>query len=162
MKEGRIFTVIFISVIIGVALFMASEIVRLNAEVERLIRDEKETVLATEHSNADSESEEENETASLGDFKITYYCPCNECSGIYGNQTSTGVFAEAGRTVAADPSIIPYGSVVVIEGKEYVVEDTGSALKGKRIIDIYVERHEDIPRIGAYVTEVFLAEAGES
>ena len=44
MKEGRIFTVIFISVIIGVALFMASEIVRLNAEVERLFRDEKETV----------------------------------------------------------------------------------------------------------------------
>ena len=95
MKEGRIFTVIFISVIIGVALFMASEIVRLNAEVERLFRDEKETVLATEHSDADSESEEESETASLGDFKITYYCPCNECSGIYGNQTSTGVFAEA-------------------------------------------------------------------
>ena len=59
MKEGRIFTVIFISVIIGVALFMASEIVRLNAEVERLFRDEKETVLATEHSDADSESEED-------------------------------------------------------------------------------------------------------
>ena len=66
--------------------------------------------------------------------------------------TSTGVIAQEGITIAADPEIIPYGTEVKINGHIYVVQDTGSALIGKKIIDIYVEE----PLEEMYYTEVFV------
>lgn len=57
--------------------------------------------------------------------------------------TATGVTAKEGRTIAVDPTIIPYGTKVMIGNDPtiYVAEDTGSALrKGNKIIDIYVEK----------------------
>lgn len=41
-----------------------------------------------------------------------------------------------------DPSIIPVGSKVVIDGVLYIAEDTGSAVKG-RTIDIYVNEPKE-------------------
>ncbi len=66
--------------------------------------------------------------------------------------TSTGVIAQEGRTIAVDPSIIPYGTRVIIGNHEYVAEDTGSALIGNKIIDIFVEE----PLEEMYYTEVFV------
>lgn len=91
----------------------------------------------------------ENKWTSTGQFKITYYWPGED---EWGNLTSTGVIAKEGITVAADPEIIPYGTEVKINGHVYVVQDTGSALKGKKIIDIYVEQ----PHMDMYYTEVFV------
>lgn len=116
---------------------------------------EKEYVEVPKYIEVQSEPEVE-EPTSLGEFKITYYCPCYACSEGYGNSTATGVKAQANHTVAADPNIIPYGTEIVIDGQVYVVEDTGGALKGKRIIDIYVDDHSDIPDYGTFKTEVFL------
>ncbi|MEI3219112.1 MAG: 3D domain-containing protein [Lachnoclostridium sp.] len=45
--------------------------------------------------------------------------------------------SNTGRTIAVDASVIPYGSVVVINGHAYVAEDCGGAIKGNKI-DIYV------------------------
>lgn len=73
---------------------------------------------------------------SIGEFKITYYWPGEDS---YGTATSTGAVATEGRTVAVDPEIIPYGTEIMIDGHIYVAEDTGSALKGNKIIDIFVE-----------------------
>ena len=54
----------------------------------------------------------------LGVFKITHYCPCSICCGPYANGiTSTGVTATTNHTIAVDPSVIPYGSKVVINGQ---------------------------------------------
>lgn len=46
--------------------------------------------------------------------------------------------------IAADPSVIPYGSIVYIEefDKYFVVEDCGGAIKGKRI-DIFMNSEKD-------------------
>lgn len=77
----------------------------------------------------------------LGEFKITYYCGCAICCGVAGNPTASGVMPTAGRTVAADPSI-PFGTKLVINGYEYVVEDRGGAIKGNRI-DIYENTHAE-------------------
>lgn len=56
--------------------------------------------------------------------------------------TSTGTVATANRTIAVDPKVIPYGSKVKIDGKEYIAEDCGGAIKGNRI-DIFVDNHDN-------------------
>ena len=56
--------------------------------------------------------------------------------------TSTGTVATANRTIAVDPRVIPYGSKVKIDGKEYIAEDCGGAIKGNRI-DIFVDNHDN-------------------
>lgn len=84
---------------------------------------------------------------SLGTFIATAYCPCKQCSGGYGNGTSTGTVATAGRTIAVDPSVIPYGSEVIINGHTYVAEDCGGAIKGNRI-DIFFNTHEEAEQFG--------------
>jgi 3D (Asp-Asp-Asp) domain-containing protein len=71
--------------------------------------------------------------------RVTYYWT-------HHNKTSTGVKPKAGRTIAVDPKIIPYGSKVHIPemGKTYLAQNTGpwvvskKASKGKTIVvDIY-------------------------
>ena len=79
----------------------------------------------------------------LGTFKITHYCPCSICCGPWANGvTSTGVTATTNRTIAVDPTQIPYGSKVVINGQVYVAEDCGGAIK-HNCIDIYVATHQE-------------------
>lgn len=89
---------------------------------------------------------------SLGIFKVTYYWP-NELGDEWGNMTSTGVIAQEGRTIAVDPAIIPYGTIVVINGQEFIAEDCGGAVQGN-VIDIYVEQ----PQMNMYYTEVYIKE----
>lgn len=95
------------------------------------------------------------ELQSLGVFMLTAYCPCTECSNDYGTQTATGAIATEGRTVAVDPKVIPYGTVLVINGHEYVAEDCGAAIKGNDI-DIYFESHEEAMEFGVQYAEVFV------
>lgn len=92
----------------------------------------------------------------LGKFRITHYCPCSICCGPWANGiTSTGVTATTNHTIAVDPSQIPYGSQVVINGQVYVAEDCGGAIK-TNCIDIYVASHEEGESKGVYYTDVYL------
>lgn len=92
----------------------------------------------------------------LGTFRITHYCPCSICCGPWANGiTSTGVTATTNHTIAVDPSQIPYGSQVVINGQVYVAEDCGGAIK-TNCIDIYVATHAEGEAKGVYYTEVYL------
>ena len=92
---------------------------------------------------------------SLGDFKITAYCPCRQCSEGWGRQTSSGALATANHTVAVDRRIIPIGSRLLINGQEYVAEDIGGGVKGNHI-DIYFNTHAETTQHGVRSTEVFL------
>lgn len=93
---------------------------------------------------------------SLGTFRITHYCPCSICCGPWANGiTSTGVTATTNHTIAVDPSQIPYGSQVVINGQVYVAEDCGGAIK-TNCIDIYVASHAEGEAKGVYYAEVYL------
>lgn len=86
---------------------------------------------------------EEAETVSLGEFEITHYCDCPICCGEWSDGiTATGTVATPDRTVAVDPSVIPLGSKVLIDGHTYIAEDTGSAIKGNRL-DVFVATHEE-------------------
>ncbi len=75
-------------------------------------------------------------------FKITAYCPCSKCCGKYASgYTSSGTKATAGRTVAAS-SQFAFGTKLIINGKEYTVEDRGGAITGNKI-DIFMNTHAE-------------------
>ncbi|MGN1026019.1 MAG: 3D domain-containing protein, partial [Faecousia sp.] len=81
----------------------------------------------------------------IGKFKITYYC-CEKyphiCNAGPPYKTATGTTPTAGRTIAVDPNVIPLGTHVIIDGKEYIAEDTGGSIESYRI-DICVKTHEE-------------------
>lgn len=74
---------------------------------------------------------------------VTAYCPCEKCCGRWAKfgLTRIGVRPRQGWTVAADPRVFPLRSCVLIDGKKYRVQDTGSAIKGARI-DVFFSSHE--------------------
>lgn len=97
----------------------------------------------------------------LGKFIATAYCPCSICCGQYANGiTATGVKATANHTIAVDPSIIPYGSVVEINGKRYVAEDCGGDIKENRI-DIFFNTHQEALNYGKKTVDVYLVTSGD-
>ncbi|MFB5190449.1 3D domain-containing protein [Alicyclobacillus fastidiosus] len=62
--------------------------------------------------------------------------------------TSTGTFAATGRTVAVDPHVIPYGSLLYIDGIGWrVAEDTGGAIRGHHI-DVLVDSRQRALQFG--------------
>lgn len=92
----------------------------------------------------------------LGQFKLTAYCPCSKCNGKWaGGITSTGAKAKANHTIAVDPKVIPYGTVVLINGQSYTAEDCGGAIKGNKI-DIFFDTHTEASNFGVQYAEVYL------
>lgn len=112
-------------------------------------------VPATEYA---AQEDPQPELVSLGEFKITHYCPCPICCGEWADGiTYTGTQATEGRTIAVDPDVIPLGSTVEIDGQEYVAEDIGGSIQGNRI-DIYMGCHEAALEAGVKYSEVFIYE----
>ncbi len=107
----------------------------------------KDSIEGFEHSDTDK--------LSLGTFTLTAYDACIQCCGKTDGITATRTRAQTGRTIAVDPNIIPYGSKVMINGHVYTAEDTGSAIKGKKI-DIFMGTHEEATIFGLRHAEVFL------
>ena len=85
----------------------------------------------------------------LGVFRLTFYTPTElGASNANALRTATGTNPKEGRTIAVDPKIIPKGSLVFIEGwGYYIAEDTGSAIKGKRI-DIFLNSYKMAKQLG--------------
>ena len=93
------------------------------------------------------------------EVEASAYCDCRECCGIWADKrptdengkpivyTATMTVAKQGRTIAVDPTVIPLGAEVEIDGHTYVSEDTGSAIKGNRV-DIYFDTHADAAAFG--------------
>lgn len=96
------------------------------------------------------------DTNYLGEFKLTAYCACSKCCGQWANGiTATGTVATQGRTIAVDPSKIPYGTKVSINGHTYVAEDCGGAIKGNRI-DVYFDSHSEALQFGVQYADVYI------
>ena len=96
----------------------------------------------TESKNSNSTKSSNNSKSDSGVkiYKVTAYCSCSKCCGKWANGiTAMGTTAKAGRTVAA-PKNFKFGTKLSINGKTYVVEDRGGAIKGNRI-DMYVSSH---------------------
>lgn len=99
----------------------------------------------------------------LGEYKLTAYCSCKKCCGKWADDRgpevvgAIGKVLTAGYSIAVDPSVIPYGSIVVIDNKEYEAMDCGGAIKGNRI-DIYFNSHEEALEFGVQYADVYLKE----
>ncbi len=91
----------------------------------------------------------------LGEFKLTYYCSCELCCDVETGITATGKPVVEGRTIAVDPSVIPYGTQVIIGGHIFTAEDCGGAIKGNKI-DIYVNNHQKALELGVNYADVYL------
>ncbi|ULT57036.1 LysM peptidoglycan-binding domain-containing protein [Neobacillus drentensis] len=76
-----------------------------------------------------------------------YTASCEGCSGT----TATGINLKTNpneKVIAVDPSVIPLGSKVYVEGYgEAVAGDTGGAIKGNRI-DIFIPSEHDAINFG--------------
>lgn len=89
-----------------------------------------------------------------GACRITFYCGCSQCCGQWaGGPTASGAMPTPGRTVAN--GVLPFGTRVLIEGQEYVVEDRG--VSGDQF-DIYVADHQEALNRGLYYADVYIIE----
>lgn len=121
----------------------------------------------TEPAETESDVVEEPELIPLGSFKTTAYCTCVKCCGIWSSEhpsrigtdyvqkTATGTIPTEGRTIAVDPDVIPFGTVVIIDGHEYIAEDTGSAVVGNTI-DIYFASHDAALQYGVQTKTIYI------
>ena len=88
----------------------------------------------------------------LGTYSLTAYCACVNCCGKSNGITASGTQATAGRTVACNS--LPMGTVISINGNQYVVEDTGGM--GGNVIDIFFDSHEEALNFGRQSADVYL------
>lgn len=86
-----------------------------------------------------------------------YTANCNGCSGT----TATGVNLKANpnaKVIAVDPSVIPLGTKVYVEGYGYAVAaDTGSAIKGNKI-DVFLSSKSAAYRWGSKRVKIKILE----
>ncbi len=107
------------------------------------------------------------EYISIGEYRLTAYCACEKCCGHWATIrptdkdgkpivfTASGNVAKQGVTVAADTNVLPFGTVLLIDCHEYIVQDRGGVIDGNRI-DIYFESHEEALKFGVRYQEIFI------
>lgn len=105
-----------------------------------------EFIFATEQN---FENEQQKCFREYEEFVATAYCACEKCCGEWAINRKGPVVGSTGMelipkySIAVDPNIIPYGSILVDSiGNEYRADDCGGAIKGNHI-DIYFSSHEE-------------------
>jgi len=94
----------------------------------------------------------ESEKLTTMTVKVVAYCPCAKCNKQWAGLVCTGhkmkEFTDKGIDICAvDPTVIPLGSIIYYDAKNYLAADVGSKIKGN-IIDILVATHEDTIKFG--------------
>jgi 3D (Asp-Asp-Asp) domain-containing protein len=84
--------------------------------------------------------------------KVVAYCPCKICNEKWAGLVCTGKtmkeLTDQGINICAvDPTVIPLGSTLIYDGKEYLATDVGGKIKGN-IIDILLPTHKEANDFG--------------
>ena len=98
---------------------------------------------------------------SLGQVVTSGYCSCSICCGQWaGGPTASGVYPTASHTIAVDASnpFVPMGTKVIMNGVEYVVEDTGAFARYGVQFDVYYGDHAAASAHGHQTWEAYLAD----
>lgn len=123
--------------------------------VEEVVTDDSVTDDTSDDSYQESGSSSESQGSSgqgtyLGNFTLTAYCNCAQCCGTAGNQTASGTWPQAGRTVAM--AGVPFGTQLLINGNVYTVEDLGTPYGH---VDIYFDSHSEALAFGLQHADVY-------
>lgn len=108
--------------------------------------------VCTDYLTEEQPAPPEPEPSYYGRCRITFYDagPC--CCGAYASGiTASGAPCQVNHTVANGS--LPFGTRLMIDGQEYVVEDRGV---GEFEIDIYVATHEEANQRGLYYADVYI------
>ena len=164
-----ILAIVIVSVIATMVALLAgkspSEPMETETTTEIVLETETETeiveVSTQKATEIQTEAETEPQFISMGTFTVTAYCSCEKCCGEWANNRPDGkVYGASGEELIADYSIatdvglIPYGETILINGREYVAHDCGSAIYDNRI-DIYMSCHEKALEWGVQNIEIF-------
>lgn len=98
---------------------------------------------------------------SLGQVVTSGYCSCSICCGQWaGGPTASGVYPTANHTIAVDATnpFVPLGTKVIMNGVEYVVEDTGAFARYGVQFDVYYSDHAAASAHGHQTWEAYLAD----
>ena len=161
----KIREIILVSATLTLMVYCACNNIQHQRQVEYMTKDLNDTMLVVQQQQKKIEDLElENKTLrndlnniyAIGDCRITHYCMdpnCKICGG--GGNTASGTPIREG-VVAVDPRVIPLGSTVIIDGKEYKAEDTGGWIKGKKIDIAVAGGHNEALSRGSYYREVYI------
>lgn len=90
-----------------------------------------------------------------GTCTITFYdngaCCCGQWAG--GN-TASGTVPTANRTAASN--VLPFGTRILIDRQEYIIEDRGDGNMDAFWIDVFVPTHEEAIQRGMQRKEVWI------
>lgn len=109
------------------------------------------TPQAMELHTAEEKTPTEPKLTLLGTYTIYAYCPCVKCCGKTNKVTASGTIATEGRTVA---STLPFGTKLLIDCKEYVVEDRGGGITDGKI-DMFMDSHIEALKFGVQRLKVY-------
>ena len=102
---------------------------------------------------------------SLGQVVTSGYCNCSICCGQWsGGPTASGAYPQANHTIAVDASnpFVPMGTHVIMNGVEYVVEDTGAFARYGVQFDVYYGDHASASAHGHQTWEAYIADSNGS
>lgn len=91
-------------------------------------------------------TDEKSVTIKERDVVATSYCLKGKMAN--GQRTRQGV-------IAADPRVFPLGTKLLIGGKQYIVADTGGAIRGNRV-DIWLPSCSEAKKFGRRTLKVQL------
>ena len=110
----------------------------------------KQTEVATQQSTED-------DALTFTMTATAYTAYCEGCSGITKNGTDIRANPHL-KVIAVDPSVIPLGTRVWVEGYgEAIAADIGGAIKGN-IIDVFIPSHEEALKWGRKTVKVRILE----
>ena len=102
---------------------------------------------------------------SLGSVVTSGYCSCSICCGQWaGGPTASGVYPTANHTIAVDAynPFVPMGTHIIMNGTEYVVEDTGNFARYGVQFDVYYDDHNTALAHGHRTWEAYIADSNGS
>lgn len=118
------------------------------------VQDTQQDTEADSKENLPDETEEAAEADYFGNCWITHYCNCSQCCGSADQPTANGAIPCAGWTVANNA--LPFGTMAVINGHMYCVEDRGPSGYPDEWFDIYCDDHADALAYGDYYMDVYV------
>lgn len=133
-------------------------------EIEEIFR-EQYSLYVDEVNDTVTETKTVRVGESLGQVVTSGYCSCSVCCGQWaGGATASGAYPTANHTIAVDASdpFVPMGTKVVMNGVEYVVEDTGAFARYGVQFDVYYDSHAAASAHGHQTWEAYIADSNGS